>query len=187
MTVVENALPASVAETARAHFDAADYEHFEQVRGQHYEHVFATESPYLPKPGEPYLAKYWRSRSLETGAFLASLYAVHINPIIEALCGIRSTKVDLRAYKMTEGDHLRVHVDSYAGPASFIYYLSRGWKWDWGGLLLTAQGDDMRISLPKFNQLVVLNNMGGAGSPHCVTPVASFALEPRYTLVGFLS
>ena len=51
---------------------------------------------------------------------------------------------------------------------------------------LTAQGEEMTASLPKFNQLIVLNH-GKARPPHCVTPVTPFAREPRYMLVGFAS
>ena len=186
MTIIADALPADVAEQARERFVAADYELIDQVRERHYEHVFKTESPDLPKPGEPYLARFRRARNLETGPFLRPFYDAHIKPALERLSGIRSEKVDLRAYKMVEGDHQRVHIDEYAGPVGFIYYMSKGWKWDWGGLLLTAQGDEMTASLPRFNQLIVLNH-GKSRPPHCVTPVTPFAREPRYMLVGFAS
>ena len=186
MTIVEEALPLAVAEEARAQFVGAEYELIDQVRENHYEHVFATHSPYLPKPGEHYLARFRRARNLEAGPFLRPFYAAHIKPVLESISGSRSEKVDLRAYKMIEGDHQRVHIDEYAGPVGFIYYMSKGWKWDWGGLLLTAQGEEMTASLPKFNQLIVLNH-GKARPPHCVTPVTPFAREPRYMLVGFAS
>jgi Rps23 Pro-64 3,4-dihydroxylase Tpa1-like proline 4-hydroxylase len=186
MTILEEALPLHIAEAARAEFLAAQYERIDQVRERHYEHVFKTESPYLPKPGEHYLARFWRSRSLESGVFLPKFYGIHIKPLLDELSGVKSEKVDLRAYKMTDGDHQRVHVDEYAGPVGFIYYMSKDWKWDWGGLLMTAKGDEMTPSLPKFNRLIVLNH-GKSRPPHCVTPVTPFAREPRYMLVGFAS
>ena len=185
MTVIEDALPAQTAENARMLFRDAVYERIDQERTHHYEHVFRTDSPYLPKPGESYLARFWRSRDLESGAAIARLYAEHIRPVLEDMSGVKSEKVDLRAYKMAEGDHFRVHIDEYAGPVGFIYYLSKNWKWDWGGILMTADGDEMIASLPKFNQLIVLNH-GRRRPPHLVTPVAAFAGEPRYMLVGFM-
>ncbi len=184
MTIIADALPADVAEQARNEFIAADYELIDQVREHHYEHVFKTDSQYLPQPGEPYLARFRRARGLETGPFLRPFYERHIKPFLESLAHVASTKVDLRAYQMVAGDHQRIHIDEYAGPVGFIYYMSKGWKWDWGGLLLTAQGDEMAASIPKFNQLIVLNH-GKKRPPHCVTPVTPFAGEPRYMLVGF--
>jgi len=184
MAIIEDALPAAVAEAARAQFLAAEYELIDQVREKHYDHVFKTESPYLPKGDEPYLARFRRAKALEASTFLTQFYEKNIKPITDGLAGIRSTKVDLRAYRMIEGDHQRVHIDEYAGKVGFIYYMSKGWKWDWGGLLLTASGDAMTASIPKFNQLIVLNH-GIQRPPHCVTPVTPFAREPRYMLVGF--
>lgn len=186
MTIIENALPLDIAEAARAQFLAAQYELIDQVRERHYEHVFKTESRYLPKPGEHYLARFWRARAMEAGTFLPQFYAAHIKPILDQLSGLKTGKVDLRAYKMMAGDHQRIHIDEYAGPVGFIYYMSKDWKWDWGGLLMTANGDDMTPSLPKFNQLIVLNH-GKSRPPHMVTPVTAFAREPRYMLVGFAS
>jgi hypothetical protein len=185
MSIVEDAFPLEVAEAARARFAAAEYERIDQVREHHYEHVFKTDSPYLPKAGEPYLARFWRSRALECDPFVTELYAAHIRPVLQQLSALPAQKVDLRAYRMTEGDHQRIHIDQYAGEVGFIYYLSKDWKWDWGGLLMTAHGDEVTASLPKFNQLIVLNH-ARARPPHCVTPVTPFAREPRYMLVGFV-
>ena len=177
MTRIEDALPLHIAETARAQFLAAEYERIDQVRERHYEHIFMTDSPYLPKPGEHYLARFWRSRAMEAGTFLPQFYSTYIKPVLEELSQTKSSKVDLRAYRMTEGDHQRVHIDDYAGPVGFIYYMSKDWKWDWGGLLMTAKGDDMTPSLPKFNQLIALNH-AKSRPPHMVTPVRMTVSTP---------
>jgi Rps23 Pro-64 3,4-dihydroxylase Tpa1-like proline 4-hydroxylase len=184
-TIMEDALPLTVAESARALYQTAEYDHIHQERKHHYEHVFRTTSPYLPEPGEVYVASFWRSRWLENNPTVSGLYTNHIKPMLEDLAGFKSEKVDLRAYKMTEGDQFRVHIDDYLGPVGFIYYLSKNWKWDWGGILMTVEGEVMTPALPKFNQLVVLNH-GKTRPPHLVTPVASFAREPRYMLLGFM-
>ncbi len=186
MAIIEDALPEAVAEEVRRHFHAAEYELIDQVRERHYEHVFKTESRYLPKAGEAYLARFRRARALERDAFLANFYNMQIKPVLEQLAALQFNQVDLRAYKMIEGDHQRIHIDDYAGPVGFIYYMSKDWKWDWSGLLMTAHGDDVISSLPKFNQLIVLNH-AKVRPPHCVTPVTPFAREPRYMLVGFAS
>lgn len=185
MAIIEDALPPQVAANVRVLFQNAQYERIDQERAQHYEHVFRTDSPYLPKPGEPYLARFWRSSQLESNGDILRLHAEHIRPLLEELSGVKTEKADLRAYKMTKGDHFRVHIDAYAGPVGFIYYLSKSWKWDWGGILMTADGDEMIASLPKYNQLIALNH-GRSRPPHFVTPVAEFAGEPRLMLVGFM-
>jgi Rps23 Pro-64 3,4-dihydroxylase Tpa1-like proline 4-hydroxylase len=185
LAIYENSMTTDVAEAARKQFQDAEYELIDQERAHHYEHVFLTESPYLPKPGETYFARFWRSRQLEISAGIQQLVFEQIKPVIEGVSKHVCESVDLRAYKMTTGDHFRVHIDEYAGPVGFIYYLCKGWKWDWGGVLMTADGDEMIASLPKFNQLIVLNH-GKCRPPHFVTPVTSFAFEPRYMLVGFL-
>lgn len=183
--IIEEAVPDSVAENARALFQTAEYDHIHQERLHHYEHVFRTNSPYLPEPGEIYIASFWRSRSLESNPTITGLYENHIRPVLEDLSGLKSEKKDLRAYRMTEGDQFRVHIDDYAGPVGFIYYLSKNWKWDWGGILMTVDGDRMIPALPKFNQLVIIDH-GRSRPPHLVTPIAAFAREPRYMFLGFM-
>jgi Rps23 Pro-64 3,4-dihydroxylase Tpa1-like proline 4-hydroxylase len=53
-------------------------------------------------------------------------------------------------------------------------------------LLLTINEDQTAsVTIPKFNQLVIMDHKYNQ-VPHSVTPVASFAGEPRIILVGFL-
>ena len=94
---------------------------------------------------------------------------------------------ELRCYKMTEGDHFRIHRDDYRARLGFIWYLSACWKWDWGGLLLTIFPDgSASVEIPERNKLVILDHTK-TQLAHCVTPVTSAALAPRQMLVDFLS
>jgi Rps23 Pro-64 3,4-dihydroxylase Tpa1-like proline 4-hydroxylase len=182
--VVENVFPDGLAEEARGIFMGAEYDHVFQERKQHYTHVFNTQFPDLPKPGEVYYASFWRSVFLEKGAFVQGLYQSHIQPLLEAFSGSSHAKVDLRAYRLTRDDLFRTHIDDYAGNIGFIYYMSKGWKWDWGGILTMLDGDKIIPTLPRFNQIVVINHKHFR-PPHFVSPVAHYAQEPRYMLVGF--
>ena len=85
---------------------------------------------------------------------------------------------------MLPGDHLRLHTDDYAGHTGYVWHLSKGWKWDWGGLMIAVEGEKGTATLPVFNTLVLIDH--GAAIPHCVTQVAPWAKEPRYVLTGIL-
>ena len=86
---------------------------------------------------------------------------------------------------MTAGDHLRIHRDLYAGEFGFTYYLTKNWKWDWGGIVnyYMRQEKTMVPILPQYNRVVIRNE--AVELEHYVSPVADFALQTRNSINGW--
>jgi Rps23 Pro-64 3,4-dihydroxylase Tpa1-like proline 4-hydroxylase len=160
----------------------AKFERAEQFDGTKYAGPFAVADPRWPQTPEVYRASFAKS-PIADKSMIAKTYQGYIRPRIVEDLGFEPGEVELIVYRMTAGDHFRAHRDDYAGRAGFVYYLSLAWRWDWGGLLLTKDGDNVRAELPEWNTLVIFDHRG-APVPHIVTPVAPWALEPRYMLVG---
>ena len=185
--VIKNALSINTAHEIREAFLNADYDRITQERRGYYSKEFFDPIKEIPGHNEIYTAEFYRSKFLETSSLIIDVYEVHIKPIIEKNLNVVLKSHDLRVYKMLEGGHFRLHKDDYLSNFGFIWYLSREWKWDWGGLLLDIDSAGAaEVTIPEFNQLVIMNHKNGL-IPHCVTPVTRHALEPRWMLVGFLT
>jgi Rps23 Pro-64 3,4-dihydroxylase Tpa1-like proline 4-hydroxylase len=186
VAVIANAIPIDLAEKVRAEFIKADYDRVEQQRRNYFGRVFENIAISAPASEEVYSSEFHRSRYLENSEMLKTIFESSMRGLMESLCLSKIKKIDLRAYKMEAGGHFRTHIDDYAGRIGFIWYLSKGWKWDWGGLLLSIDTtDEVTAFLPRWNQLLVIDHRYGQ-IPHVVTAVATHAKEPRYMLVGFL-
>ena len=65
---------------------------------------------------------------------------------------------------------------------------NKTWKWDWGGILSIAGGNNsekLYSILPNWNSMNIIYS-GKSSSPHFVTPVQSFAKSPRYSITIFI-
>lgn len=128
--------------------------------------------PGMPEDGELYVTSFDRSASLEALP-LAAEVARQIGGNI------------FRCYRSGPGQGFRVHTDGYfGGTASHVLYLTRKWKWDWGGLLhvISPDGGRTETFLPRMGLVATLTSGDDA---HFVSPVAPWAAEPRYVLTVF--
>ena len=186
-TVVSNSVDIEQAEKARKAFLEADYDLIKQVRRGHFQRMFPNEVAPVPSHEETYTAEFHRSSYLEKTDLIGEIFRNYILPKVQKFSAHELSKFDLRAYKLTEGGHFRIHLDDYTAEVGFIWYLSKEWKWDWGGLLLAIdQNKQAKVFLPEWNQLIILEH-ASKQVPHCVTTVEPYAREPRMMLVGFLS
>lgn len=159
----------------------------DQTRDGHYGHVFKTNNPLLPKEGEPYKAKFWRSENLESDKSLNEVFNNNFKEKIKNISAIDLKEFDNRCYRLKQGNYYRLHLDDYAGYINSIYYVNENWKWDWGGILHVCDHDDpefIQPIFPRFNRLVLLNNQKFR-SPHFISQVSEFAQNPRYSIVSF--
>lgn len=181
-----NAIDVEKALEVRQAFINADYDSICQERKTTYTRDFNECHPTIPNNDESYTSNFCRANYLEKTQLIKDSYLEHIAPLIEKTINIKICSYDLRCYKMIEGGHFRIHKDEYVADYGFIWYLSRCWKWDWGGLLLSIKDDyTAAVAIPEFNKLVIMEHRNGL-TPHCVTPITSYAKEPRIMLVGFL-
>jgi len=182
---LQNIIPNNVAEKIRHEFDTSDFDLISQKRTHYYERVFNNQIKLSPTNEEEYSSLFYRSAFLEKKEIIRETYLSFIKPILDKLSGFDLSKHDLRAYKMGKGGHFRTHIDDYAGNLGFIWYLSKNWKWDWGGLLCYIDDDQLNVNLPKWNQLIVFDHQKGK-IPHFVTSVEDFAKDQRIMLAGFV-
>ena len=168
MIIVQNALPVDLAEKMREEFIAAEFE-------QHYK----SRPDYYKDKKEIYSCRYKRSEILET----SETFHKCGNALLKILHRLKLLKdsAAVYAYKMEKGDYFRDHHHVTQG-VSFILYLSKEWRWDWGGLLIVKEGGARTPVKPEFNNLVIVDDLDAL---HFVSAVAEYAREPRYTMIGF--
>lgn len=169
LRIFRDFLSSDEAEKLRRYFEKSSYVHRDQARKS-----LEDWSEELPGRKEIYTAKFWRCRDLEEEFGKWGWLQDRLRSALGC------SKLDLRAHKMERGDHFRCHRDNRVGERGFTLTLSKGWKWDWGGILMVMGNEKPEAVLPRWNELAVIE-----GGPHWVTPVCEWALEPRYTLVGF--
>jgi Rps23 Pro-64 3,4-dihydroxylase Tpa1-like proline 4-hydroxylase len=162
MRIIKEALPQALANGILRVFEEAQYTHITQSEDTKYH------------PEEKYSCSYHKSRGVEQHP----RFMEASKKLVEYVSDL-GNKADMRAYKMIQGDHFRVHDDDTNG-VGFVYYLC-DWKWDWGGILHVEKDGKMFPILHKFNQLVVIDR----GRPHFVSVVAPYA-KPRYAIIGFI-
>jgi Rps23 Pro-64 3,4-dihydroxylase Tpa1-like proline 4-hydroxylase len=181
--LIRNALPPEKAEELREIMLRSRYERETQSVAGFYGSRMLSDLEHMPGTDETFTASFGSAAVQDEPAFL-NAFAAMFPKIKEAVGEVADSygNVHIVAYRMNAGDHLRFHVDEYLGRG-FVLYLSKGWKWDWGGLLMLADGDGVKPYLPQFNDLVVMPN---EKVPHCVTEVSANAGEPRYTMTGFM-
>jgi Rps23 Pro-64 3,4-dihydroxylase Tpa1-like proline 4-hydroxylase len=186
--IIDDVLPLNLALSLHDNFaTASEWETIDQVREKHYEHIFKTNSPFLPKEGESYSARFKRSKTLEQTETINSIFNQYFTPILKEYSPFDVNTHDIRCYKLDAGDHYRTHIDDYAGEINLIYYVNKEWRWDWGGILNVYSDSDPNFNVPifpKFNRVVLLNNQVFR-APHSVSSIEVFAKNPRYSIVSF--
>ena len=186
-SVIPNAVSEIEAEKVRAAFIGADYDLIRQTRHGHFGRMFPDSLAPIPAEDEVYTAEFERSSYLEKSELIRNIFKEHLLPKVQTYSPKELKEFDLRAYRMNPGGHFRLHLDDYTAEVGFIWYLSKYWRLDWGGLLLTLNvNGNARVFLPEFNQLIVLEH-SAKRIPHCVTSVEPHAKEARMMLVGFMS
>jgi len=187
-TIIDNVLPLELAEEIyNVYCKETEWNLFNQVRENHYSHIFKSPNPFLPQEGEVYSAKFNRSSNLENLNLIKNTFNNILVPLLKAISPFCVDEFDVRCYKLDKNDYYRTHVDDYAGTINLIYSVNKEWRWDWGGILNVLSHDDLELCesiFPKFNRVVLLNNKVFR-SPHFVSSVESFALNPRYSIVSF--
>ena len=162
--VIRDFFPDGVARHIEKLFkETQDWEYRYQRQEDKYRTTFYSEDPLHPGEDEVYSASFHRSNSLRNNEHILRYHEDIVAAIPEEI-----ESSDVRCYNMGLGDHFRMHTDDYGADWNCIYYCTREWKWDWGGML---QMED-EVLFPHFNMLVILNNHKHL--PHIVTPIASY-------------
>ena len=133
---ITNAVDVDVADRVRCMYENADYDLIHQTRKGHFHRMFPGEGfleTGIPDETETYSATFYRSRFLETSELIRKTFNDCILPKAQKFVSKTLTDFDIRAYKLESGGHFRLHLDDYTADVGFIWYLSKNWRWDWGG------------------------------------------------------
>ncbi len=181
LALLRDALPIELAEQARAIFLATAFPHAPYHDATHFQREWPDGGFGIPTHDELYQTDFHAAPTLDG---VREIVMAGIVPMVAQHTGLIITGGSNRYYKLGAGGHLRLHKDDYAGKVGFIWYLSKGWAWDWGGLLITLDGESATATLPVFNTLVIIDH--GAAVPHLVSAVMPWAQEPRMMVTGIL-
>lgn len=186
--VVDDVLPNDLALSIYEIFDNnPNWDTIHQKRHNRYSEETVYQSTTFPQKNEVYSTKFNKSVFLEQNQIIKSAFKEHFIPLLEEYSPFKMNEYDYRCYKLDWGDHYRIHTDGYAGVVNLIYYVNKDWRWDWGGILNVLSNDDPNYCesiFPKFNRVVLLNNKTFS-SPHFVSSVENWAINPRYSIVSF--
>ncbi|GIR93515.1 MAG: hypothetical protein CM15mP93_17020 [Thiotrichaceae bacterium] len=173
--------------------DINKWDRVDQVRS-HYEKggPFEMNSIYFPNHDEEYYLQGWRAKNFEESKSWVNYFNQYFLTTISELFQKKIQRDTTYILKYSKNDFSRIHVDDLRGDVdrvdiSILYYLCDNWIWDWGGILMLAEStesEDMISIMPKNNRLILLNNQ--MKLPHCVTPVANYAKNDRYTVASFI-
>ena len=188
MTVaIRNALSAADAEEMRNIFDSAGWTHMPHNESHYYSRTYKDPGVGIPDASEVYTTDFYRSSEVAHNKQILPILSRLIDVVDANLTGAKVIRngVDILPYRLRVGGHLRLHNDEYAADLGFIWYLSREWKWDWGGLLVEAHEDGTgSVELPEFNKLVIIDHSKAVS--HCVTSVEKWARDDRVFMVGMM-
>ncbi len=181
VSIIRDALPLDLAERARALFLETEFPFVPFSHATHFGIQFPDGGFGIPDHDEIYQTEFCKIDSFPA---VRDIVFQHVLPVVSDFTGREINGANNFYYKLFAGDHLRLHNDAYAGHTGFVWHLSKGWKWDWGGLMISVDGEVASAALPVFNTLVIIDH--SAAVPHCVTQVAPWAREPRMMVTGIV-
>jgi hypothetical protein len=157
--VIDDFLPAALYAQLLAELKASPSQIHYQVRPAHYSHVFASDVETLPRPDEPYIAKFSLIRDQRALPSLQTTFHEHLAPAMkEASRGAARYALFPGAVRARGGDVYRAHQDGYAGIVGYSFFVNEGWCWDYGGILTYVRGNDQAEPIfPRGNRLLLRN------------------------------
>ena len=107
--------------------------------------------------------------------------------LLEAITGQRGSFTDGFATAYGPGDFLTGHDDDVRGKnrlAAYVYGLTKGWRIEWGGMLLFHGPHERTVSglAPRFNTL----DLFSVPQQHSVSLVTPAAPHRRFAITGWL-
>ena len=185
--VVDNFLPEPLHDKLLSDFESRSITTHYQIRPNHYSHVFKSGLDTLPDEQEAYIARFGIINGRQEIESLKEAFLEHLNPIMKK-ASANEAKFALfpGAVRLATGDVYRSHQDAYAGIIGYSYFLNRGWKWDYGGILTYVRDDENSEPIfPRSNRLLLRNEK--FKHFHFLNSIEQFALREQYIVLGWAS
>jgi hypothetical protein len=156
-----------------------------QMRGGHYSHVFESEFETLPKPNEPYLAKFSLLAEPREISGLDDAFQGYIAPMLkQATDGAARFALYPGAVRLRSGDVYRAHQDAYAGLVGYTYFLNEGWCWDYGGILTYVRDSfEGEPVYPRSNRLLLRDER--RRQFHFLNTIEQHCDKEQYLILGW--
>lgn len=140
-------------------FEKMKFKKVSQKRKFHYSHVFKSSYKGMPSSNEPFLAKFNVAKNPEKNKTFVNFWKKYLIPDLKKLTKDKSKFFLLpNIYKLKKGDLFRCHIDDYAGICGYTFYLNKGWKWDYGGILnLVFENGKSDQIFPDNNSIMFRN------------------------------
>ena len=167
-------------------FEKMKFEQISQKKKSHYSHVFKSSYNGMPSADEPYLAKYGLGKNPEKNKTFVDFWKKYLIPDLKKLTKNKAKYFLLpNIFKLKKGDFLRCHIDNYVGICGYTFYLNKGWKWDYGGILNLVLKDGASDQIFPFNNSIMFRNEKKQ-LYHFLNEVPFYAKNHyQYLVVGF--
>ena len=188
---IENVFPKKIVEKIFSKFKNLNLKSWKKVyqrKPRLYSALFKNSSEFLPDKNEVYFCEFYRSDKLRNNSFIKLSVEKFIFPLIKKYLKFNIKDYDIRCHKYIKNNQARLHYDDWAGVYAITVNLNKTWKWDWGGILSIGgenNSEKLYSVLPNWNSMNIVYS-GKNNSPHFVTPVQSFAKNPRYSMTIFV-
>jgi len=186
-TIIDNFLAQELHDELLNEFDEANSEINYQLRHGYYQEKLKSNNINHPDENECYIAKFKKLKSLKKMQSLQEFFEENIISIVKEISNnLVNYSVFPTAVKLSSGDLYRVHHDAYNGEVGYSYFINRGWKWDYGGIL-TYIFEDLTAKpiFPKSNRLLLRNEK--FKQFHFLNSVENFATSEQYIILGWAS
>ena len=183
--IIDNFLPNDLHDSLLSELISAESTIQFQVKPSHYSHVFKSENKNLPQENEVYLARFKKIDKRESLPILKKVFEDYLAPVMKAATQNRA-KYALypAAVRVGAGDVFRTHQDSFAGLVGFSFFLNKGWKWDYGGILTYVRDEEqVEAIFPLTNRLLLRNEE--FKHFHFLNTVEQFSLQEQHIILGW--
>jgi len=183
--VIDNFLPDELHRNLLDEFENNSSTIHYQIRDGHYGHVFNSSNTQLPDENEAYMARFSILDNREKLPHLNTVFKEHLIPLLKlATNNLAQYALFPGAVRLRSGDVYRTHQDAYAGIIGYSFFINRGWKWDYGGILTYVRDEDIGEPIfPKSNRLLLRNE--NFKHFHFLNSIEQFALKDQYIVLGW--
>lgn len=183
----KNFLPKKEINKLFKELERLKYKKIKQVRDKHFSHVFKYNNDKWPSSKEKWSSEFYVSTNHKNSKLIKKIFIKNIVPYIKKKSQ-KKIKYFLypNVYKIKKGSFFRCHYDLFAGSFGFNLFVSKNWKWDYGGILHFLDNDFNAIPYYPENNLFLLRNENKK-LLHFVTEVPKFVKDSHYIILGWCS